>query len=480
MRSIGLLAAGAILALASLWPPAVAPGAAQAAPPRDDSGLKNGNFESDFDDWQTWSVVQGSGCDYQAPTFEMNRLSGVDQLHVMDGHNSVKIFIDGQKSYWAGLRQTISNSKIKPGAQLLFKAQGQMDANPGDDKTPSNLAGDANMRVGIDLTGGSSPTSGDIAWSAPENRFDGFYEISVEAVALANSITVFLSSNPTACNVNNNSYWDSAELEIQGYGAVPTSTSPPPTTAVPATAAPTSTPTPTRPQRLLTPTPGSDGSIVYTVQPGDNLSSIALAAGTTVEQLQTLNQLKDTNIIIGQKLILAAAPETPTTAAIPPSETPLPPTPAATPTAEAKTTAPVVNAATGKICLAMYADANADGARGADESLLAGGVFRLTESGGGAIVGEYRTNGIDEPHCFVDLPPATYLVEASGPADHSLTTTGKVGVLLPPQGAADLVFGAQAVSRFRFSTVIAAATGTGLLLAAGAAGFFFYRRRRTT
>ena len=59
-------------------------------------------------------------------------------------------------------------------------------------------------------------------------------------------------------------------------------------------AAETLTPTETL---LPTPTP-----ILYTVQPGDTLSDVALKFGVTVEAIQTLNNLSTTMINIGQVL----------------------------------------------------------------------------------------------------------------------------------------------------------------------------------
>lgn len=48
----------------------------------------------------------------------------------------------------------------------------------------------------------------------------------------------------------------------------------------------------------------------YTVQPGDTLSAIAAAAGTTVQNLQTLNNLDDpNNLFVGQVLLLPAPPD---------------------------------------------------------------------------------------------------------------------------------------------------------------------------
>ena len=71
----------------------------------------------------------------------------------------------------------------------------------------------------------------------------------------------------------------------------PTETLPPTETSTPTETA-TSTPS-------ATPTPAQ---ILYTVQPGDTLSGIALRFGVTVEDIQTLNNLSTTMIVLGQVL----------------------------------------------------------------------------------------------------------------------------------------------------------------------------------
>jgi LysM repeat protein len=477
MRWLRLVAAGsAILAAALAGLPAANP--AQAAPAgQSNPTLENGSFEGSFEPWETWAVVQGSDCTYQQPEFDIITIFGSDTLHVMEGHDAVRIRIDGNRSYWAGVRQTVGNVTI--GQIIEFSSRVQMDANLGSDNTPSNLAGQANLRVGIDPTGGNSVTSSSIVWSAPENRYDAYYEATVQATAQATSITVYVSANPTACNENNYSFFDKAEMKVVGFGPTPTNTLAPSATPPAATAAPTGTsavaPASTsapQPQAtsapLLTPTPAPDGAIVYTVQPGDTLTAIAVAAGTTVEQLQALNGLSDTNIVIGQQLILATAPPTasPTlapTETLAPSPT-VPPLPTATPEPQ-----------TGRVCVSMYADENVDGSRSAEEPLLAGGSLQLVNPGTSVIVGEYRTTGTDEPHCFEDLEPATYMVTATGPEGYVLTGSGEIGVLLPPQGDLTLEVGATQPAASNTWAIAAGAAGAAIL--AGSAGFVIYRRR---
>ncbi len=90
-------------------------------------------------------------------------------------------------------------------------------------------------------------------------------------------------------------------------------------------------------------TPLAGGNVYHTVQYGQSLWGIAIAYHTTIKQLQALNNLADTTIQTGQKLLvmqnatLPAPPATPV-AAIAATRTPLPnllPSVAETPTPEA-------------------------------------------------------------------------------------------------------------------------------------------------
>jgi LysM repeat protein len=62
---------------------------------------------------------------------------------------------------------------------------------------------------------------------------------------------------------------------------------------------------------VVTATPQADGSITHVVEYGQALSSIAVAYGVTVAELQALNHLSGINIYVGDVLIIRAAP-TPT------------------------------------------------------------------------------------------------------------------------------------------------------------------------
>jgi len=480
-RALLLLAAGAaFLANGLVGPPARLLLAAPAPAParQDDPGLGNGSFEGALNPWQSWVIVQGDDCAYQDPQFTIITIFGSDPLHVIEGHDALRISIDNDRSYWAGVRQSVK--KVTPGMRLRFSVEMQWDANTGQDSTPSNLAGEANMRVGIDPTGGDSPTSSNIVWSAPENRQDAYYKTAVEAVARNGTITVFAGAHPTVCQENNKIYLDRAELEVLGIEAIPTDT-PVPSATTAATAAPTAAPptaTANVPQAtatpLLTPTPGADGAVIYTVESGDTLTSIAFAAGLTVQELQALNGLTDSNIRVGQQLLLATAAPSPTPTEVP-TETP-PPATDVPPTPILPTPTPVDPH--GQVCVAMYEDEDADGVHDDNEALLAGGTLRLTRANNPTPVAEYETTGTGEPYCFEALDPMTYMVAAAGPEGYTLTRDEQIGVLLPPQGDLTIEFGAQQQAGGGLGAGPLAAAGVAVLLAAGGAAAFAWRRMR--
>jgi LysM repeat protein len=86
--------------------------------------------------------------------------------------------------------------------------------------------------------------------------------------------------------------------------ATPTPTASPTAEATPSpTASPTPEPTPTP---TPTPTPEPPPFTEYEVQPGDTLSSIAQAFGTTIDEIVRINGLESQDVIIdvGQKLLV--------------------------------------------------------------------------------------------------------------------------------------------------------------------------------
>ncbi len=158
----------------------------------------------------------------------------------------------------------------------------------------------------------------------------------------------------------------------------------------------------TPPTAYQTATPLTDGRILYVVQPGDTLWKISAITGVSLDQLEQLNNIhREDTLVAGTTLILAVV--TPTV-----SE----PTMAFLPTA---TPSPLPVTGKGEICVAFFNDTNGDTTWQVDtEGLVAGGQISVALTDG-TEVGSYTTDGVNEPHCFVDIPAGAYNIAAAAP-----------------------------------------------------------------
>jgi hypothetical protein len=80
-----------------------------------------------------------------------------------------------------------------------------------------NDHGELYQKVGIDPTGGTNWQSSHVIWSDARMQYDQFGLFTVEAVAQANTITVFLHSRPNIPVKHNDVYWDDATLSRADY-----------------------------------------------------------------------------------------------------------------------------------------------------------------------------------------------------------------------------------------------------------------------
>ncbi|HOT93220.1 MAG TPA: LysM peptidoglycan-binding domain-containing protein [Anaerolineae bacterium] len=241
----------------------------------------------------------------------------------------------------AGFYQQVND--IKPGTPLRFSAYMQtwscMAAKewnicPTGDK--SNNPAPMHTRIGIDPKGGTDPWSPNVVWSPEIDAYDVWTYFQVEAVAENSTVTVFTYSwadwKDEIFRMHNDVYVDDAVLialnESQATATpAPTATLDPSQPTV--TPAPTATP-------WATPTPRPDGAVVYVVQAGDTLSSIAKQYRIPIETLLQLNGLTNANLVwIGQELVIsvptATATPLPALPTLTPTPTPLPATPTASP-----------------------------------------------------------------------------------------------------------------------------------------------------
>lgn len=80
--------------------------------------------------------------------------------------------------------------------------------------------GELYQRVGIDPTGGTDWQSPNVVWGEMRMQYDEFGLFSVEAVAEADTITVFIWSRPNIPVKHNDVYWDDATLTLMQAAAV--------------------------------------------------------------------------------------------------------------------------------------------------------------------------------------------------------------------------------------------------------------------
>jgi hypothetical protein len=95
---------------------------------------------------------------------------------------------------------------------------------------------------------------------------------------------------------------------------------------------------------------------------------------------------------------------------------------------------------TGQICVQAYDDVNGNGVRDADEKLLAGVGFTLSDDNG--VKSSDTTDGLSEPYCFGKLAGGSYTVRAKAPAGYESTTEGQWAISLASGAQFDAKYGA--------------------------------------
>jgi hypothetical protein len=116
-------------------------------------------------------------------------------------------------THTAGLWQQVPSAE---GNAYELTAEGQ--AWSSEDPAPASQleAGDVNLQVGVDPTGGLDPESPLIVWSAPAQPLSHWQTLRVTAVAQANIITVFLKSAPNLPKRQQAVFWRNAFLRPIG------------------------------------------------------------------------------------------------------------------------------------------------------------------------------------------------------------------------------------------------------------------------
>jgi hypothetical protein len=187
-------------------------------------------------------------------------------------------------------------------------------------------------------------------------------------------------------------------------------------------------------QDAPTATPDADGNIFVVVQPNDSLWAIAARAGIPLAELLALNNLTEDSIIAPGDLLLIGRVEpaaTPTVVVTPPTPTATRPPPP--PTATAVPPPPTA------ICLKAFSDLNRDGQHNPGEPFKAAVAFTVFTDR--AVIGNYVTDGVSEPHCWENLPAGEYKITRSIGQGETLTTQGDWTISLVPGNIVELAFG---------------------------------------
>lgn len=128
-------------------------------------------------------------------------------------------FFHSWGNFQAGVLQQVPGVRV--GDHLRFQLWGMTwscdradsgkcsDARSGD---PSPM----HLRIGIDPYGGVDPMGPNVVWSPEQNAYDDWHLFSVDARALAGTVTVFVYSYPDYRSQNNDVYLDDASLVSLG------------------------------------------------------------------------------------------------------------------------------------------------------------------------------------------------------------------------------------------------------------------------
>ena len=478
-----------MLVFGSSWPVAEAAPAVQSG-----NLIVNGGFETTGGstgaaNWLPWwsEIPKPSEESFNyayKPNWNVDSLNNNDaKENIYAGSNTQRV-VNNWDPWHAGVKQVVN---APAGARVRLTAYGKLWASPDDWPAPADTTVDARMFIGLDPNGTENQFASNVVWSGSIRPMGTWQSVSVEAtVGSGGRVGVFLGADYRGNSRKfMASFWD--EISLVVVGASSGNTPAPGATTAPQ---PTSAPVFLTPFTL--PTPGPDGNIVYIVQPGDTLWRIAGIAGTTVDQIKAMNGLSSEIISVGQRLIIGKS-----AAAITPTQ---PPAPTAVPGAGGATAAPnsttapqgtqVASTGAATVCAMLYEDVNGNGRRDANENPVAGGQFTVVDTQTGAPVQAYTTDGINEPHCFENLPAGAYTISAAAAAGFNATTASTTPLRLETGSLSNVEFGAQrsaanagaetdAGSRSRLRVALFGAAGIMfLLLAAGVAGFLILRQRQ--
>jgi hypothetical protein len=190
-----------------------------------------------------------------------------------------------------------------------------------------------------------------------------------------------------------------------------------------------------------TPTPGSDGRIIYIVQEGDTLWRIAAVSGLNLADLRDLNNLDADDIVYpGMSLFLGLGGPTVAQPTSGPAFTQAPAEPTNTPVP-----------GLGTLCVLLFEDLNGDAMRQEEETSLPGGAINISNRDGSVSITQDTpehdpASATEDYFCTEGLEEGDYNVSVAIPEGYNPTTSLNTGLELLAGDSSFLTFGAQAGS----------------------------------
>jgi LysM repeat protein len=374
--------------------------------------LLNENFESPFQNdagggdcagdaclvptgWNVWYTKRTDkdpiGVNAQ-PRYEQTRAAN----RFRSGASALRYYT-ALATHTGGVYRTITG--LTPGARLKFSAAGMAWSTNDESPISARPSRDIKLKIGIDPFGGSggraNPFSPEIVWSAEQSPVDAFKDLSVETEARGGSVIVYLFSTMRDPVRHNEIFWDDAVLTAEAALATSDPNSAPTATSVANTAATAV------PQTATPNTPTND--VTHTVVANDTLLGIAEQYGTSVEELVRLNPGLRANTLLTLGTVYLVKKGNASVAAV----TPTPDTGAQISTTGTVTGTPTV----GTICVQAYFDENGDAKRDDGEDLVPQIFFSIARDN--VEVGNYTSDGVNEPYCVNNLANGEYVVGAT-------------------------------------------------------------------
>ncbi len=263
--------------------------------------------------WDAWNVQRTADePDFQNTQPEYSEADRADR--VRSGGNAQQ-FESFFATHTGGVFQVVPS--VGAGNEVTFGVYVWVWSSSLDDEDVSENDGDVIIDVGIDPTGGTDGTSGDIIWSVGQEQYDAYNLYTVSAITEADTISVWVRSRVGFPVKTSRIYLDDSFLTVEGDG--PATDEPTETeeatdeTVEPATTVAPS-PTPDTVEEItpspVTPTtpPISDefpDTITHVVQRGDTVSALATRYSSSVTAIQQANGLNTSSLIfVGQSLVV--------------------------------------------------------------------------------------------------------------------------------------------------------------------------------